>query len=352
MKILHIAPIGHHAEGIGSVLQKLVPLQINKGEEVKIVSPFVNYTYHELPITTITNKKDFKTFVNSWSPDIVIFHSVFNLKYYIFYKVLVKMNIPFLIQLHGALSVENYNKNKLKKRLALFLWIRHFIYNARSIIYLNEAEYKNSIVPKFNSKFLIIPNGCDCQDNVKVYKRVEGRVNIVYIGRIAYVHKGLDVLIESLKKLEERKMSGYHFTFYGNEDDIDVSRLKADIANMQTVSYGGGVYGKEKDQILSETDIFVLTSRYEGMPMGVLEAWSYGVPCILTPGTNLVQKRYDMDYYWYSDLDSKCIADTMERAIKQYNKNTLRYRKASFEHSKMYLWSNIAELSLKLYLKY
>ena len=24
-------------------------------------------------------------------------------------------------------------------------------------------------------------------------------------------------------------------------------------------------------------DIFILTSRYEGMPMGVLEVWSYGI---------------------------------------------------------------------------
>lgn len=349
MKILHVAPIGHHAEGIGSVLQKLVLKQIKLGEDVKIVSPFKNHTYQNLPITTIAQKKAFQEFLNSWTPDIVIFHSVFNLKYSLFYRVLLKMKIPYLIQLHGALSVENYNKNKLKKQVALFLWIRCFIKNAKSIIYLNEAEYRNSIVPNVNSKFIIIPNGCDQQDNIDVNRTIEDKINIIYIGRIAYVHKGIDILIDALKSLEEKNISGYHVTFYGNEDDKDISRLKNDIEGLQNVSYGGGVYGVKKDLILRKSDIFILTSRYEGMPMGVLEAWSYGIPCILTIGTNMVNEYRDTDYYWYTDLDSVSIANTIVRAINQYRNDAKKYRKAILEQSKKYDWNIIASQTIEVY---
>ena len=46
MRILHIAPIGHHAEGIGGVLMKLVPEQMNLGHEVRIISIYNNLIYN------------------------------------------------------------------------------------------------------------------------------------------------------------------------------------------------------------------------------------------------------------------------------------------------------------------
>lgn len=315
------------------------------------MSPFVNRTYYELPITTIIEGREFENFINSWTPEIVIFHSVFNLRYGSFYRMLEKKHIPYLIQLHGALSIENYKKNKFKKRVALLLWIKRFISHAKSIIYLNEAEYKNSIVPKINSKYSILPNGCDTNKNIDICKNVGKELNIIFIGRIAYVHKGLDILMESLKSLEQRNILGYHVTFYGNEDDIDVNHLKNDIASLKSASYGGGLYGESKDRVLREADIFILTSRYEGMPMGVLEAWSYGIPCILTPGTNMVNEALDSDYYWYSNFDKDSIADTIERSVLQYRGDVKKYRKAALEQANKYDWLSIAKLSINIYSK-
>ena len=349
MNILHIAPIGHHAEGIGSVLQKIVPLQISQGNDVRIISVFENLTYHELPISTIVEKRKFETYLDKWNPEIVIFHSVFNLKYGLFYQILDRRNIPYVIQLHGALSIQNYKNNTLKKRIALFLWIRRLIEHAKSIIYLNEAEYRNSIVPSINPNYSIIPNGCDRRKNIEISDKKDNDVNIVFIGRLAYMHKGLDVLLEALDILEKKNVNNFNLIFFGNEDDIDAKRLKKDIANLRSVSYGGGIYGEMKDQVLRNTDIFILTSRYEGMPMGVLEAWSYGIPCILTYGTNMVSAKHDTTYYWYADLDSKSIADTITRAICQYRTNPKLYKEASLEKSKKYEWTCIAEESIKVY---
>ena len=351
MKILHIAPIGHHAEGIGTVLQRLVPMQISLGEDVRIVTPFDNKTYHTLPITTKKKKKIFELFVDSWRPNIVIFHSVFNLRYSVFYRILEKNGIPYLIQLHGALSVENYNKNQFKKKIALLLWIKRFIKHAKTIIYLNNAEYNNSIVPNINPGYSIIPNGCDRQEDIILQRESGAELNIIFIGRIVYVHKGIDILIEALHLLEERHITGYHITFYGNEDDEDVGRLKRDIENLKFVNYGGSVYGEKKVRVLRDADIYILTSRYEGMPMGVLEAWSYGIPCILTPGTNMINEKSDTNYYWYSDLDPKKIADTIIRAMTQLRDSPNRYRSASFEQSKKFNWSSISALSIDVYKK-
>ena len=47
----------------------------------------------------------------------------------------------------------------------------------------------------------------------------------------------------------------------------------------------GELYEEKKEEFLNGCRIMVLTSRYEGFPMTVLEALSHGNPCIVTPGT-------------------------------------------------------------------
>lgn len=352
MKILHIAPIGRFAEGIGTVLQSLVPNQISQGQDVRIVSTFENRLYPELPIITIYSKKALECLVCNWLPDIVIFHSLFNVRYCFFYRIIINHHIPYLIQLHGALSLENYNKNTLRKRVAMLMWVNRFIRTARSIIYLNEREYNNSIVPRINQEHIIIPNGCTNNCNIIEEKKVDGKLQIIYIGRIDYRQKGLDILIGALKLLNTNDVSGYQMSFYGNEVDIDTVRLKQDIAGLKNVFYKGGVYGEEKGKVLRDADLFLLTSRYEGMPMGVLEAWSYAVPCVLTAGTNMIDGPYDTNYYWFAEFDSKSVAKALLRAMEQYRRKPEKYRKAAFSEAEKYGWERIAALSISQYSRF
>ena len=49
------------------------------------------------------------------------------------------------------------------------------------------------------------------------------------------------------------------------------------------IKFLGWVSGKEKEHAFHTASIYCLASDGEGFPMGVLDAWAYGIPCVVTP---------------------------------------------------------------------
>ena len=349
MKILHIAPIGKNAEGIGTVLSKLVPEQKALGVEVKAISCLDGAIKNEIISEVITMKKPFREFVNNWRPDVVLFHSLFEMPCIMMAKVLLELGIPYAIQMHGAMSIANYRKGRLKKWIANKLWFDSFVRKAKALVFLNEAEHENCLSTKINSSYAILPNGCEQKQDSYIQHEIKDPVNIVYIGRIAFNHKGLDMLIESLRLLQKTGRNDFYLSIYGNEKDPDVEKLKQSLVDLQEIaSYKGGVYGDEKDKVFKEADAFILTSRYEGMPRGVLEALAYGVPCILTPGTNMADDVVEAGAGWKGEFSAESIADTIVMAIEDLHREYSMYNQFAFNLSKRYDWNVIAKKSIEL----
>ena len=348
MKILHIAAIGHHAEGIGTVINNLVPKQISSGEEVRIISMYQNKIYHDLPIESLTDIKKFRMYLDSWTPDLVLFHSVYSMPYIHFYKDLLKRMIPYAIQMHGALSEENYRRNHLKKVIANILFLNKFIKKAKAIIYLSESEYDRCIVKRINPSKYVVPNGAS-QHAVQIDVPLPtNKVEIIYVGRISMYVKGLDKLLEAIDIMGNR--SDVHFSIYGNEDDIHTERLKKAIKGKESiVEYCGGLYGDKKDEVMRKANIFILTSPSEGMPGGVLEALSYGVPCIVTLGTNMAETIKNFHAGWCCKYDADDIAKTIIDALEDYKKNQYKYRQKAKLAGSTFSWENVAIQSIHVY---
>lgn len=330
------------------MLNTLVKLQIKLGHDVKIVSKYQNKLYEDLPIITVKKSKDFSKIIEEWCPDIILFHGVYFYSYSVYAKMLYKRNIPYIIQLHGALSIYNFNKNRLKKRIAFYLFIKRFLKNAKSILYLSKDEYSRNIVPKINPSFNILPNGCP---TVKMNTNIgyeNDQVEIVFIGRIDFIGKGLDVLFEGLRKFNKKEQL-FHITIYGTGTSKNVTLLKRSLKGLSNiVSYKGELYGREKDEVLRNCDVFLLTSRSEGMPMGVLEALSYGIPCIVTPETNVSSMIVENNAGWVSHLSSQDISETIILAVESIIKDKIKYRENAYGLSKKLSWDVIAFKSIKI----
>ena len=83
------------------------------------------------------------------------------------------------------------------------------------------------------------------------------------------------------------------------------------------VAYLGWVTGEEKEKAFQEASIYCLPSWGEGFPMGVLDAWAYGVPVITTPVggiTDIIKNGVNGLVYDVYDIDglSRCLSELMD----------------------------------------
>lgn len=343
MKILLIAEFGLRKTGIGTVLERLYNEQSLLGHDVRIATTSENQAYKHLDIYNVRNPENLSLLLNKWTPDAVMFHSIWCAQYIKMAKILKSRKIPYAVMMHGANSAENYKRNKLKKWVANTFFFNKFMREAATIVYLSKKEYENCVSKNINHNYDIIPNGCDMVDIDITAKSPNRPLQIIYLGRLVVHHKGLDFLLEALDILKEQNFSDAIFKFYGNENDADIDIIKNRLKSLDGLAfYEGPAYGEKKAEVLSKADAFILTSRYEGMPMSVLEALSYGVPCILTPGTNMAEDIAEVGAGWKTELDAHSIANTIVSAVSDLNYNYYKKCESAYRLSKMYDWETIA----------
>jgi poly(glycerol-phosphate) alpha-glucosyltransferase len=93
-------------------------------------------------------------------------------------------------------------------------------------------------------------------------------------------------LIDAWGMLERTGRRGdWRLEIAGWGPDEYVAAVKARTAELglgASVSFVGPRFGEDKAESYRSADAFILPSYSEGMPMTVLEAWSYGLPVLMT----------------------------------------------------------------------
>lgn len=126
--------------------------------------------------------------------------------------------------------------------------------------------------------------------------------------------------------------SALQFNLYG--DGPLMEQLKKEYSDEVTF------YGFETDinKIYSNTDILVMTSIFENCPMAVLEAASFGIPCIVPKVGGIPEIiKHGLNGLLYEDRNPKRIADLLNEMIDNYS----RYSENAIRVSNNYSFEEI-----------
>ena len=115
------------------------------------------------------------------------------------------------------------------------------------------------------------------------------------------------------------------------------------------VEINNAIIGKEKEERILECDYFIQTSRFEGMPMGILEALSYGLPCIVTEGTTLADFVKTTDSGWVCETNSQSIASAICRAIGERRLLSEKSKNAIESVKKQFSWEVVSSSTIEKY---
>lgn len=165
------------------------------------------------------------------------------------------------------------------------------------------------------------------------------RMRILASGRLSAWHcKGFDVLIKSWGRIAH-KYPEWVLDIAGTGDDESIAYLQRIIKKQdveaQTVLSG---FHKDMAKYYAEGEIFVLSSRYEGFGMVLIEAMSQGCACIAADYKGRQKEIFGSDEVGIcvEPEDVEEMSRAIERLIEDYDERFKMQQKA-IERSKSFL---------------
>ena len=123
----------------------------------------------------------------------------------------------------------------------------------------------------------ILYNPCP---NIKTHNTSKEKT-ILFAGTIIK-RKGYADLIKGFAKIAN-KYKDWKIIMAGNGEIENARSIAKEYGIEKQVEFPGWIKGEFKEKIFQKASIYCLASDGEGFPMGVLDAWAYGIPCIVTP---------------------------------------------------------------------
>jgi len=192
---------------------------------------------------------------------------------------LFRRKIIFHIQNRGI------SKNAGKK---LFKLLYEWIFNNTTIIHISKKLIKEefSFLNLRNTKFYVVVNGVEgISPEIKRAPKSD-KIHLLFLSNF-FVEKGIFDLLEVYENLCLIN-ENIHLSIVGAPTGNVENDIKDYILNRKLITdkitYFGPLYGKDKQQVLINSDIFVFPSYFpeECFPLSILDAMAAGLPIVAT----------------------------------------------------------------------
>lgn len=324
MKIIQVMPEFGLA-GAEIMCENLVYELKKLGNEVIVISL---YSYHS-PITErleksgieikYLNKKpglDFSIFIKlfkifyEYKPDVIHTH-LYSLKYAVFPAILLRIKRK-IHTVHNMATKESDKKSRILARI-------FYKYFSVKPVALSEA-IQSTIVDEYKIKKQNIPiiyNGINldkCQ--IKKNYLFGEKIRILHIGRFSEQKNHLGLL--KAFKIINNKYSSSILELIGEGELKDSIEKYVKENNLEGVVEFLGIQSNVYS-FLNEADIFTLPSKYEGIPMTLIEAMGTGLPIVTTEVGGIPDMLKNNESALITKVNVEEIVEAFERVI--LNKN-------------------------------
>lgn len=192
-------------------------------------------------------------------------------------RVARSLGVPYVVHLHGSRFHQFWPSTGPRVRKM----VNQLFADSAAIIVLGKywSQLVKSYVPQAAGKTIVLPNAT-APTSVAREPAVDGRVRISFLGQLGQ-RKGTPQLIEALGRLADRR--DWTATIAGNGQVQETIVRTRELGIGDRVNVPGWLDASAINDVLRKTDVFVLPSFAENLPMSILEAFACGIAVIATP---------------------------------------------------------------------
>ena len=215
-------------------------------------------------------------------------------------------NKPLIVHVHAT----EYDRSGENINQEVYQVEKYGMNNADKIVAVSEFT-RNIIINKYHQnpdKVLTIHNGVEQNISKEYSNKTKNKKIVSFIGRITF-QKGPDYFIEAAEKVL-KKDKNFLFIMAGKGDMLNkMVALVAKKRISKNFLFTGFLKGEEVNQLLSQSDMFIMPSVSEPFGIAPLEAMQNSVPTIISKqsGVSEVLRNAIKVDFWDTDAIANAI---------------------------------------------
>lgn len=346
----------------------LITFEQGEHELIYPLHPSIIHKDIDTRFFTVTNEPFYKKIKSIWILRQQFFERILNIIEHVKPNVLVSTiyplkNIrllakvkkitgtPFLLESHIAFKAvvrqSDYKKYSIKYYFAKIYdeYNLRSIRNCDALIALTKGDATNW--RHYSNNVIIIPNPVTHIEEPK-NTIIKDTHRIIAVGRL-HSQKGFDLLIKAFSIICDR-IPDWHLDIFGHGEDENLLKDLISEKHLESKILLKGITDKIFDEY-RKSEFFVLSSRYEGFGLVLIEAMSCGIPCVS------FRCEYGPEEIIADNVDGLlvkdgCIEELANKILWMANHNKERHVMGhkAMENVKRYNIETIMEIWCKLYL--
>lgn len=319
MKVLMVGNDPSVKGGITSVITQLIAHDwLSDGIEMKFIPTYIESNPIKKVIFFLGSYIKIRKCLKNWKPDVVHIHMSYRGSFarkYLIHKLCHRHNIPDVIHLHGSEFEKWYLKLNVRKQKQ----VKRLLKECNALIVLGDKW--NAAIKEIEpeAKTVVVSNTVAIPKTIAKWD--DNPFKVLFLG-VLIERKGVTDLLKSMRKLKDTgRINHIKFTIAGSgSEEEKLKKLRDELEVSDIAEFVGWIDGNKKKKLLETSQLLVLPSYNEGLPVAILEAISYGLPVVASDVGDISSAVHDSkNGYLITPGDVDALSEAIQKVAENMN---------------------------------